>query len=71
MGEPAKAIEVLTAAYNRHPKNRDLLVYLATLHRDNGEPDKALLYAEQLVKLSSRADYQAAQLLESVKRSLD
>jgi len=71
MGEPAKAIEVLTAAYNRHPKNRDLLVYLATLHRDNGEPDKALGYAEQLVKLSSRADYQAVQLLESVKRSLD
>ena len=70
MGDPAKAIDVLTTAYKRHPKNADLLVYLATLQRDYGDLNQALGYAEQLVKLSSRSDPRAAQLLESVQEKI-
>ena len=66
-GNPAQAIALLTAAYDKHTHNRDLLVYLATLNRDNGDSDKAREYAQRLVKLSPADDHQAAALLDSVK----
>lgn len=70
LGETAKAIDVLTAAFKKHPRNRDLMIYLVTLHRDDGEPDKALGYAERLVRLTSGKDRQAMELLESVKEKI-
>lgn len=70
-GNTAKAMDILTAAYKENPRNRELMIYLATLLRDNGDPDRALGYAERLVQLSSGNDHQASELLESVKRSLD
>jgi len=45
-----QAVSVLRRALNRSPYDRDLLVSLATIHRDRGEHEKALQYAVRLTK---------------------
>ena len=70
LGSPAKAITVLSAAYRRHPRNRDLIEYLTTMQRDNGDLDRALAYAKQLVRIAPVNDPQAAGLLESVQEKI-
>lgn len=44
------AISVLKKALSRNPYDTDLLVSLATIHRDRGEFEKALRYAVRLNK---------------------
>ena len=45
-----QAISVLRKALIHNPYDRDLLVSLATIHRDRGEFEKALKYAAKLIK---------------------
>ncbi|MBF8268515.1 MAG: uncharacterized protein HW386_224 [Gammaproteobacteria bacterium] len=70
MGNTAKALLVLTAAHQQHSGNRDLVLTLATIHRDTGNLEAAYDFAEQLVQLSPANDPQAAQLLAEIKNSL-
>jgi tetratricopeptide (TPR) repeat protein len=54
-----QAISVLRKALIHNPYDRDLLVSLATIHRDRGEFEKALRYAVRLVKnYPENQDYQ-------------
>jgi len=48
-GRPRQAIGVLEQTLPRHPYDRDILLGLATFHRDLGQIDAALKYAERLV----------------------
>ncbi len=50
-GKEQRALEVLAEAHRAHPGDADLLVALATLHRDAGEREAALDYARQLLEL--------------------
>lgn len=50
LGMSEQAVSVLRRALNRSPYDRDLLVSLATIHRDRGEHEKALQYAVRLTK---------------------
>ncbi len=50
-GKKKRALLVLAEAQRAHPGDVDLLVALATLHRDAGERDAALRYARQLLDL--------------------
>jgi len=47
-GDPEDALRVLTAAYNQDPANRDLLLALITIHRDQGDVAAARSYAQAL-----------------------
>ena len=51
-GDISAALAVLAEAHERHPEDRDLLVALATMHRDRGSRAEAIEYARQLVALS-------------------
>ena len=50
-GDAQRALAVLAAAHREHPEDIDLLVALATIHRDRGETASALGYARRLVEL--------------------
>jgi tetratricopeptide (TPR) repeat protein len=60
-GQLETALKVLAGAHERHPGNLDLLVALATLHRDAGHSDTARSYAAKLLAL--RPDDPNAQAL--------
>ena len=64
-GERAAALEQLRDAHARFPGHRDIIVALATIHRDGGEADEARLYAERLLELSP-ADATARALLDEL-----
>jgi tetratricopeptide (TPR) repeat protein len=49
-GHPRRALEVLETAHRKSPGNSDILVALATIHRDQGEIDSAIRYAGLLVQ---------------------
>ena len=49
-GDAATARTVLEQALARHPRDRDLLVALAVLHRDAGRREEALRYARALTQ---------------------
>jgi tetratricopeptide (TPR) repeat protein/Zn finger protein HypA/HybF involved in hydrogenase expression len=49
-GDVTQAISILEKATDRHPADRDVLVALATLHRDRGDLPAATRYADQLLK---------------------
>ena len=49
-GRSAEAVELLRASLNRAPWDRDLLIGLATIHRDRGQLGAALDYARRLVE---------------------
>lgn len=53
-GKPADAIAALQAADGKFPGNLDILYALSTIHRDQGEKQKALEYAQQLVDIRPR-----------------
>ncbi|MFO0795523.1 MAG: tetratricopeptide repeat protein, partial [Candidatus Brocadiaceae bacterium] len=67
-GMSVQAISVLQKALNHNPYNGDLLISLVTIHRDRGEPEKALRYAVKLIK--SYPANQNYQRLEQQLRSL-
>jgi Flp pilus assembly protein TadD len=50
-GETRHALDVLERSHQAHPGDLDLLVALATLNREMGELDTAVLYAEKLLEL--------------------
>jgi predicted CXXCH cytochrome family protein len=50
-GETDKALSVLQQALDLHPINVELLTSLATISRDNGDINRALLYAERLANI--------------------
>jgi len=64
-GQPKKALAVLEAAHRRHSTNLDLLVALATMHRDVGHREAALGYARKLAELAPD-DARAAALLNEL-----
>jgi predicted CXXCH cytochrome family protein len=47
-GMTDQAVQVLHAAYERNPGDTDIILALATIYRDAGQPDKALFYARKL-----------------------
>ena len=51
-GEVGAALDVLGEAHELHPADRDLLIALATMHRDGGSRAEAIEYARKLVALS-------------------
>lgn len=50
LGMSGQAVSVLRRALNRNPYDRDLMVSLATIHRDRGEFGRALRYAVKLIR---------------------
>ena len=71
LGNATEALSILTAVYQKHPSNRDLVLTLATIHRDIGNFEAANDYAWQLVQLSPANDPQAAELLKAIQNRLD
>ena len=69
-GERESALEQLREAHARFPGYRDVLVALATIHRDGGEFDETRLYAERLLELSP-ADTVARALIEELNAGVD
>ena len=67
-GQVTAAIGTLEKARARHPRDRDILLALATFHRDAGRFDRALEHAEQLLKLYP-GDSEAASLVNSLRAS--
>ena len=65
-GETESALVVLDAAHQRQPADRELLIALATISRENGSVSAALEYARKLVALSPQ-DPAARQLLEQLQ----
>jgi tetratricopeptide (TPR) repeat protein len=51
-GQTPRALEVLRAAHERHPADRDLLVALTTISRDIGKQQAAQEYAAALVAVA-------------------
>jgi len=66
LGRPDKALQVLREAYQRHPASRDILFALATMHRDRGQRDAALVYAKKLAVLLP-SDTSAQQLIDEIE----
>jgi Flp pilus assembly protein TadD len=62
-----EGLRVLADALAQRPGDRQLLVALATLHRDRGEREAALRYARRLLE-TAPGDPGAAQLVESLER---
>jgi Flp pilus assembly protein TadD len=47
-GQTAAALDVLRAAHDRRPSDRDVLLALSTINRDRGDRTAALDYAREL-----------------------
>ncbi len=67
-GAPKSALEVLEETYRRHTQDRQILVALVTIHRDQGDLDQAIFYAEKLLALQP-VDPNAQRLLASLRAS--
>ena len=65
-GQTGRALEVLRAAHQRHPGDRDTLVALATMSRDAGDLPAAVAWARTLVDLAP-ADAGARRLLSELE----
>jgi len=52
MNERERGIEILQKAHERFPGNREILIALATIHRDMGATEDALRYARALLAIS-------------------
>jgi Flp pilus assembly protein TadD len=66
VGETDRALAVLGRAHERHPGNRELLIALATMSRDNGSLSAAVEYARKLLELSPQ-DPAARQFLTQLE----
>jgi Flp pilus assembly protein TadD len=57
-GSVEESLAELAIAHRQHPYERDVLVALATGHRDHGSIERAMEYARQLVELApQRTDF--------------
>ena len=72
-GDVEGAIRVLRETSERHPLDRDVLIALATMHRDRGELDEALAYARRLSELvpSEPGVRQLLSQLEAARRAIN
>ena len=52
-GQPQKAIMVLQGAHNSHPNDTDILAALVAFHRDAGNQQQAMHYAEKLRRITA------------------
>lgn len=64
-GQPALAVEALTAAHGRHPNNLQILQALATIESDRGQFEQARSWAEKMLAVNP-ADQTAQQLLQQL-----
>lgn len=67
MGGPQAALLVLEQTHNRHPRNKNILVALTTIHRDEGSREWARMYATRLVAVAPQ-DQMARQLLDELSK---
>jgi tetratricopeptide (TPR) repeat protein len=65
-GSPRRAIGALKQALTRSPYDRDILLALATFHRDLGDVDAAMSYAERLLAVVPH-DPGVQQLLQQLR----
>jgi len=65
-GRVDRALGVLEASHSLHPTDRDILVALATLHRDAGRPAQALRWARELAATAPE-DPRAGPLVRSLE----
>ena len=70
VGERGRALRELERAHARHPNDRDILMALVGFHRDAGDLDVAIQYAEKLVALS-RDDPAVVRLLQELRSDRD
>jgi Flp pilus assembly protein TadD len=65
-GQRQQALQVLRAAQQRHPADRDILLALVQYHQQAGDGQTAITWARKLVQ-ASPGDIQARRLLESLE----
>ena len=65
-GKPDTALRVLGEAYRRHPYDREVLLGLASILRDQGKTKEATRYAEELVAVMPD-NAEAKRLLEEIR----
>jgi len=65
-GKPDPALRVLGEAYRRHPYDREVLLGLASILRDQGRAKEATRYAEELVAVMPESA-EAKRLLEEIR----
>jgi Flp pilus assembly protein TadD len=65
-GKPDPALRVLGEAYRRHPYDREVLLGLASILRDQGRAKEAMRYAEELVAVMPESA-EAKRLLEEIR----
>jgi predicted CXXCH cytochrome family protein len=68
-GQRAKAMQVLEDSVARHSGDRESLLALVNFSRADGEPAKALRYAEQLAKIEPD-NRQLATLIQTLRREI-
>ena len=66
LGKPDAALWVLGEAYRRHPYDREVLLGLASILRDQGRRKEATRYAEELVAVMPE-NAEAKHLLEEIR----
>jgi Flp pilus assembly protein TadD len=66
IGEPTKAIAVLEKVHHRNPTDRQSLFTLVSIHREQGNQQLAVNFAEKLVALAPN-DPSAQQVLEQLR----
>ena len=66
VGREKEAIQVLERGHERRPDHRDTLIALISIHRERGELDVAVRYAERLVALTPE-DPGARRLLDELR----
>jgi Tfp pilus assembly protein PilF len=49
-GDPVQALRVLAQANERHPGNREILIALVSIHREQGDTAQAQTYADELAR---------------------
>ena len=65
-GETNRALEVLKAAHQRNPADRELLLALITINREQGKVEDAATYARKLLQLSPQ-DPTARQIMQVLR----
>jgi predicted CXXCH cytochrome family protein len=66
IGDPGRSLTVLEHALAMHPFDRDILLALVTINRDQGNPEAARGYARRMLEIRPD-DQQARQLGESLR----
>ena len=62
-GKATEALQVLEKGYGRHPRDRELIFMIASIKRDMGSRDEALLWAQKLLEINP-ADQNAMKFIE-------